>query len=200
MARRLAHTNPRRGVLAIGLVGLGLLARAAPAQACSCLPMSPDEAYANADGVFSGTVQAVNAPAAGGGGMEPVTVELAVQTLWKGPVPATLTLQTPADSAACGYPFETGTGYLVYAYHEGAIWTTNLCTRTAVLTQAGEDLVALGPGTPVAPAATPPTGGRPGVVMDPGVLATYGLALAVVVGLAVAVVLLARRAGPGAAA
>jgi hypothetical protein len=66
-----------------------------------------------------------------------------VDRIWKGAHCGTVTVQTASDSAACGYSFEVGRTYLVYAFKEGGL-STNICTRTRVIEEASEDLAALG--------------------------------------------------------
>jgi hypothetical protein len=63
---------------------------------------------------------------------------------------------TAVSSATCGYNFEVGKSYLVYAGTFDGKLNVSLCSRTALIDQAGEDLQALGLGaTPVNP-KTPP--------------------------------------------
>lgn len=127
--------------LALALVlGLGFSLDAA---ACSCLaPGPPAQELAAADAVFSGKVVSLE-PFTEGFGKVRVTFELAA--VWKGlPEGDRVTLTTAADSATCGYPFEDGVSYLVYAYGEGDDLTATLCSRTRPLADADEDLEALG--------------------------------------------------------
>jgi hypothetical protein len=46
----------------------------------------------------------------------------------------------------CGYRFEVGARYLVFAYGDDAKLETNICQRTKELAQAAEDLKLLGKG------------------------------------------------------
>jgi hypothetical protein len=105
---------------------------------------SRDEAQA----VFSGTVSEVQ------GGPGGLLVTFDVERVWKGPDGSSLTLSTADSSAACGVEFVPGEQYLVYGLGQDGQLTTNLCTRTAPLASAGDDLAALGPGNaaPEAPA------------------------------------------------
>jgi hypothetical protein len=119
---------------------------ATPAFACSCLqPGSPKAELENADAVFLGTVSAVEPLA--GGPFPRLEVTLRLLAVWKGvPEGEEVTLGTAADGAACGYGFEMGKTYVVYAYggDEGEELTTSLCTRNASKDEATEDLAALG--------------------------------------------------------
>lgn len=74
----------------------------------------------------------------------PVAVTLRVSEVWKGDVGKTLRVTTSADSGAgCGYPFEEGKEYLVYAGEDASV---SLCSETKPLSSAGADLEALGTG------------------------------------------------------
>jgi hypothetical protein len=133
---------------ALAAACLALAAFAAPAAACSCVaPGPPQQEMEKADAVFSGRV-AASEPA------EPrdevrfprMRVTLELDRVWKGCEEGDeVVLWTAADSAACGYEFETGERYLVYAYaaDDGSL-TTSLCSRTRPLGRAEEDLEAFG--------------------------------------------------------
>ncbi|HSH04534.1 MAG TPA: hypothetical protein VLL52_18635 [Anaerolineae bacterium] len=75
-----------------------------------------------------------------------------VQEVWKGEASRNLVIQTAKDSAACGYNFNVGNTYLVYAYEYEGQLQTNLCSRTTELSSATEDLNILGSGNPPLPA------------------------------------------------
>jgi hypothetical protein len=126
-----------------------------PAMACSCIiPGPPQQEMENASAVFTGRVVNVRAP---GGAVissaDPVLVAFEVTRIWKGPLEAQIALTTARDSASCGFEFQQGQEYIVYAYEDESGLATNLCTRTALLEAAGEDLQALGEGS--APPALP---------------------------------------------
>ena len=172
----------RVGVVALLVAAslLGLLATTArPAHACSCVPLSHSERLDRADAVFAGEATAVKArpqiPLLWSSS-DPVTVEFAVKKVWKGPQQKTVTITTVRAQASCGYEFQKGGTYLVYA-RNGA---TGLCDGTAPAWRAFEDIVALGDAWEPEPdpAALPMAGGgcipfaatpRPGV--DAGALA-----------------------------
>lgn len=117
---------------------------------CSCVPPGPPrEALAQAEAVFSGRVVSVGEEQSGGNPDQPyLEVRIVPQRRWKGAAADTVTVLTPPNSAVCGFAFETGREYLVYA-EGGDGLRVFLCSRTAALADAGEDLAALG-----APAAT----------------------------------------------
>lgn len=121
--------------------------------ACSCTyPASPAFELASADAVFSGTVTSIAAPTVVQSGADPEKVHFNVSKVWKGNISETVDVVTAISSASCGYAFETGNNYIVYAYkdsfteHAYGELTTQLCTRTKLLSEAQEDLSELGPG------------------------------------------------------
>ena len=129
------------------------------ATACSCgtVPGTPQETLSGSKAVFSGEVVDFEKPppatkmiegtmwtVMGGGGPE-ATVTLRVSEVWKGPRHQTMTVTTEADSGmGCGYPFEEGRDYLVYATGEEP--SICLCSETKPLSEAGTDLETLGDG------------------------------------------------------
>lgn len=116
--------------------------------ACSCRPPgSPAHALAEATAVFAGKVAAIRAPA-DQGGANPVEVAFTVTHSWKGALPSSLVVTTPASSASCGVEFVQGQEYLVYARESEGVLQVSLCSRTTQLALAGEDLAALGVGNP----------------------------------------------------
>jgi len=54
-----------------------------------------------------------------------------------------ITIVTAKDSATCWYNFEESKDYIVYTYWEEEIEEVSLCSRTALLTDAKEDLEIL---------------------------------------------------------
>jgi len=137
-------------VISMMIAGVTLL-QPCIAFACSCAP-SPSVAasVSSAVAVFSGKVMKVDAPQGQVvSSADPVTVTFAVQKVWKGAAEPQLVVITALDSASCGYNFELGQEYLVYADRNegpGAALSVNLCSRTTILPQAQSDLAALGEG------------------------------------------------------
>jgi hypothetical protein len=76
-----------------------------------------------------------------------VGVKFQVQNAWKGTFPYEVTVDTGLGSGDCGYRFEIGEIYLVYAYgsNESSL-VTNICQRTAPLVDASADIKVLGKG------------------------------------------------------
>lgn len=119
---------------------LGLSA-ADVALACSCAPApAPAEARDQADAVFTGTVVEITPDRSGNYSV----VRFQVQQVWKGTRCREVTVTTGLSDLNCGYAFQTGQTYLVYAYSEKGKLNTNMCSRTKPVSEAGEDLSALG--------------------------------------------------------
>ncbi|WP_274365957.1 hypothetical protein [Paenibacillus thermotolerans] len=126
--------------MSLGLAGLASFAP--PAYACSCaMPRTVEEEFAAMDAVFSGKAVRVDRPAEGSSG--DVTVRFEVERAWKGVDQAEVTLKTAQYEESCGFSFESGQSYLVYANKDGESWATNYCTRTAAIQKAGGDLKQL---------------------------------------------------------
>ncbi len=118
--------------------------------ACSCLPFGDESvtkqvarSKTDARAIFSGKVLKVIRNLE----KHQITVKLQAEKSWKGTVPRKITITTASDSALCGYNFEVGQSYLIYAQGASAKdLQTNLCTRTARISDAKADLRALGKG------------------------------------------------------
>ena len=134
----------------VGIVVLIMLARA-DGFACTCalpypmpsLKTQVRTALTEARAVFSGKVLEVkDDPQA-----LSVVVRLRVERVWKGSPRGEVRLVTGRGGGDCGYRFEVGGSYLVYAYGSGAGGLgTNICQRTARLSEAAKDLQVLGKG------------------------------------------------------
>ena len=104
------------------------------ALACSCMAYPADEAQAvavawpKADVIFLGKVTAIKSGIPGASRWRGVTLE--VEQRWKGlPEDLPVVVRTASNSAACGYPYDLGRSYVVFAYRNPANdqLTTNLC-------------------------------------------------------------------------
>jgi hypothetical protein len=74
-----------------------------------------------------------------------VHVTFKVDAFWKGPLPSEVMLTTGRGGGDCGYRFEVGLRYLVYAYGSDVTSLgTNICQRTAPYPDAATDLKILG--------------------------------------------------------
>lgn len=130
----------RPAVLLVALaLGLGASLVPREARACSCVPPPPPAvALERASAVFVGEVRATTKASD-----LKRQVTFHVERAFKGVEGAEVTLTTPTSSAACGRSFEVGQRYLVYAERiEGELYD-NLCTRTALVEHAKQDLDAL---------------------------------------------------------
>jgi len=117
--------------------------------ACSCSILSTlhrsfeervKDARDDSKAVFSGTVLGIDRVP----NRLSVTVKFKVERTWKGSLPEEMTIFTGQGGGDCGFPFEVGTTYLVYAYGDSvATLSTSICRRTTVLAAATEDLKIL---------------------------------------------------------
>ena len=130
------------------------------ASACSCAPTTPQQSIQNSEAVFSGRVVDVTEQSPperrpGRRNEDPnflngVKVTFEVSEVWKGNSERRLVVTTSDSSASCGYSFQEGQEYLVYASAEDAQLQTGLCSGTKRLSDARADLAVLGEGkTPV---------------------------------------------------
>lgn len=122
-----------------------LLSLPRKSSACSCVPPpTPLVALAGSDAVFSGVVKSVTPFSTQYGKTH--MVKLQVLSRWKGEMDKEIYIQTADNSAACGYPFEEGVSYIVYANLYDNFLHTGLCSRTARLEDAADDLQELDEG------------------------------------------------------
>ena len=131
-----------RALLALSVVSLVSLA-AAPAEACSCAEVGLEQAIAGADAIFEGVVDSIEVDASA----DVRVVRFAVTQAWRGVMTERIEVRTHVSEAACGYTFEIGRAYLVYASGPSAsAYQVSLCSRTRPMDTAGEDRSALGSG------------------------------------------------------
>ncbi len=136
-----------RFIVSAALLASLLAFRTESASACSCVPPgTPLEELGRSTAVFAGKAIRIDAGLLYSSA-DPVMVTFQVAQVWKGPEHARLTLHTERSGASCGYEFQGGQEYLVYASGPEADLYTGLCTRTQPLASAGDDLQALGEGT-----------------------------------------------------
>ena len=116
--------------IVVSLMALALLpSLSSSASACSCTN-EPDfpRAYTESAAIFLGEVLEITS--AEPEHIESVWVSLRVEAYWKGDPPSSVRILTPFDPAVCGFPFQVGTRYLVYALaFSGELWT-HACWRT----------------------------------------------------------------------
>ncbi|HEX3525695.1 MAG TPA: carboxypeptidase regulatory-like domain-containing protein [Thermoanaerobaculia bacterium] len=116
------------------------------ASACSCSfgpgADQPCAAYQEADAVFAGKVTGSSIVR----GKPPHrVVHFAVLEGFAGATGTTIEINTGLGNGDCGYEFETGRSYFVYAWHieNRALWT-GLCSATKKLAEAQSDLAFAG--------------------------------------------------------
>lgn len=141
------------------LVVLGWLVGPPEARACSCPRESSDrvsfeKARARARALFRGRVEEIQ------GGPDaaratPYRVTFSVTETFKGPTGARRVVTTEAFGVSCGYSFEKGRDYLVYAEGGDARgWSTDTCSRTRPVERAAAELAFLrGGASPFVPPA-----------------------------------------------
>ncbi|HLF70345.1 MAG TPA: hypothetical protein VI541_05255, partial [Actinomycetota bacterium] len=146
------------------------------AWACSCVASTPSEDFARADVVVSGTASGREDPNANSevqGGGDQITWSIQVDAVQKGEASRDLRVSSARDEAACGFEFEVGRRYQVFAASVDGGFRTNLCSGTHQLA-AGETPFTPeqsrppenSPPPPITPSAgptvepsTPPSGG-----------------------------------------
>lgn len=107
----------------------------ANANACSCVtPRSPCESFGSASAVFVGTVISGERGA----------FKFSVEQAYSGVSGTQVEVFTGLGGGDCGFYFEIGRRYLVYAYRHQDKLGTNICTRTKPFEIAREDLAFLG--------------------------------------------------------
>jgi hypothetical protein len=136
--------------LVVAVLGVVFLFPPDCASACSCAISGSQEeraerALAKSSAVFSGEVVGIEQGTASASDPGSDTITLRASEVWKGTGLGTLEVRTPSQGIACGYHFEEGREYLVYAYGKRGL-EVDLCTETKPLSEAGADLALLGDG------------------------------------------------------
>ncbi len=131
------------------VVGLFFLLPSA-VQACSCVGAGqPCQAFWNAETVFSGEVEKISDVSVDVSNSEDrkmifqqKSVRFAVGEKFRGISEDSVEIITGRGGGDCGYKFEVGQSYLVYAYKNAKTGKlgTGICTRTRLLSKAIEDL------------------------------------------------------------
>jgi hypothetical protein len=117
-------------------VWLSLSGSVVPALACSCAAApGAGSSYPETLTVFRGRVISITptyAPGPFGSGFDQVEVQLAVELDDQGRVLKRTRLTAPASTAACGYPFQVGTTYVLFAQrlNDGRL-ITDSCSATS---------------------------------------------------------------------
>ncbi len=112
------------------------------AEACSCAPLSFEDQRAEAAAIFEGRVEQIVSDEDG-----TLSVAFHVTQAWRGVAQERIEVSTASSGAACGFTFEVGQHYLVYATSPESTLRVSLCSRTARMDDASEDRQLLGSGT-----------------------------------------------------
>ncbi|OCT16935.1 hypothetical protein A8709_16820 [Paenibacillus pectinilyticus] len=120
--------------------------------ACSCMkPPDPIKAVAQSKAVFSGTVLDIKRQVLDIDGIieQQIAVLFDVEQTWKGLNQTQVMVLTNLDEPACGYHFQVGQTYLVFAgsynYNKELLGTSN-CSLTKGISVAAADLNQIGQG------------------------------------------------------
>jgi hypothetical protein len=132
-----------RVVSALALGSLTLLFAPRDAAACSCVRPTFEDARSSSAAIFEGRVDEISPVE----GTDEVRVRFHVTQAWRGVEHEGVEIQTASNGAACGFPFEAGQHYLVYAGQREQTLMVSLCSRTARMDDANDDRQLLGSGT-----------------------------------------------------
>ena len=120
---------------------LFVFASAEKAFACSCeASLEPEkkqvqEAFTSSGAIFSGEVIKVNESQTD---KNSLLVKFKATKLWKGELKREIIITTNKDSAMCGYGFEVGKKYLVYANGLKNDLFVDNCSRTTNMSNKGD--------------------------------------------------------------
>lgn len=136
--------------LMIAVMIAGVVAWPSAASACSCeQPPGVEEELSRSDAVFSGKVISIEEkpPLLS---VPSKTVIFEVAKIWKGIEQSQVKITTGQGGGDCGFDFNMGQEYLIYAVKSNSYGlnslSTIICDRTAILSQSQGDLPLLGEG------------------------------------------------------
>ncbi len=127
-----------------------LLAFPKEAWACSCAESgSVQENKSRSDAVFEGTAASVKPSSLSlfGSPAKAVKASFHVNEVWKGHVAPSIEVLTAGSGETCGYEFQEGERYLVYATATGNSLEVSLCSGTILTSEANEQMTLLGSGS-----------------------------------------------------
>lgn len=131
----------KRGFVILLFISFFIGAFPSTGYACKCVePKSPIQELGKSSAVFSGKVMDQ---------LEKGKTQLVlfdVKESWKGLNDSQVIVETDNSSSSCGYEFEDGKEYIVYANETDGRYEVTLCSRTELLSAASEDLDELGKG------------------------------------------------------
>lgn len=128
-------------VALVFVVGLVVLGHQPGAWACSCAPSSMREHFGRADAVFAGTVTNREDPNAGASvrsSADPIIWTFDVDSTQKGRVEDPQQVRSEQDGASCGFGFEIGRRYQVFADDGEGGYHTGLCSGTYELASGAQ--------------------------------------------------------------
>ncbi|MCC6586947.1 MAG: hypothetical protein IT168_09675 [Bryobacterales bacterium] len=131
--------NPLRFLIA----ALALAALSNSALACKCAGRgSACQAVGQSAAIFIGTVKGLVTEKHDFGGYQTLRRRVTFDRIesFRGTRESQITVVTGIGGGDCGGPFQEGKVYLVYAYDVGAGLETGICTRTAPVDDAAEDV------------------------------------------------------------
>ena len=137
----------RGSVAVLVLAALGVLVwPAAPACACSCVSVTPEERFALAEAVFLGTVRELNRSLVN---PRVATAIIEATEVRKGSVPTFVTMQSVDNGdSTCAYEFAEGHRYLIFGDQlDDGSWRTGSCAGTTDLGVEPSATVATAPMT-----------------------------------------------------
>lgn len=149
-----------RYLIVLSVVVGWLLVTSSAAHACSCMtPGTPCESYGTANAVFVGTavsVRELERPKSGDVDTWHYqrAYKFSVEQSYLGVEGTEVEIVTGSGGGDCGYQFQIGTRYVVYAHSYQDRLSTTICTRTRTVTSAGEDLAFLRNLSSAAPGAS----------------------------------------------
>ena len=112
-----------------------------PVFACECIPSSSQAKIDSADVVFDGTVIYVNTNWMSGG----MKYTFQVHESWKRRTDTVMVINSGFATTDCGYTFEEGQRYLVFARKKFS-FKTDLCAGNTLISDAEKYLAKLGQG------------------------------------------------------
>jgi hypothetical protein len=137
-----------RLLTAVSAALLATIGIVSEAHACSCSGGPPESWAGRADAVFLGRRVGMGPSVFSEFGG--IVTTFAVDSVWKGDVRRRVVVMT--DRSSCGFYFQPGETYLVFAYrsHSGRL-TTGECTGTGPVKRSAAAFAVLGAGAPPRP-------------------------------------------------
>ncbi|CAA9246701.1 MAG: hypothetical protein AVDCRST_MAG10-2000 [uncultured Acidimicrobiales bacterium] len=154
-----------RVAMAMAVLAAGLVwAPAPPAAACSIVAPGPteEELLTQADLVFEGTAVSSRDPNAGSATIvtgDPIFWTFATERTIKGAPTTPQEVGTSRSGASCGFTFQAGSRYRVFARSVGGVYMTSLGSGTVEIVRQTEPTVTTTTTRPpaAAPTSVPPT-------------------------------------------